>query len=119
MTFRDVHMTFAWIDIGLNAAAGAWVLAAHWLTGLRRREMWWLTGAAYGAVIIQVILGVILMNVFDLEPNRKHMFYGFVAMASVAIVYSYRSQMEYNKYLLFGFGSLFIMGLGIRAVLLA
>jgi hypothetical protein len=46
-----------------------------------------------------------------------HMFYGFVAIVSVALIYSYRPQMEKYRYLLYGFGGLFLMGLGIRAVL--
>jgi len=47
------------------------------------------------------------------------MFYGFVAVLSVALIYSYRAQMEKYRYLLYGFGGLFLMGLGIRAVLVA
>ena len=35
----------------------------------------------------------------------------------MGIIYSYRQQMEKQRYLLYGLGSLFIMGLGIRAML--
>ena len=45
------------------------------------------------------------------------MFYGFVAIIAVAIIYSYRDQMQADRYLLYGFGGLFLMGLGIRAML--
>ncbi len=45
------------------------------------------------------------------------MFYGFVAIISVGLIYSYRAQMEKYRYLLYGGGGLFLMGLGIRAVL--
>jgi hypothetical protein len=45
------------------------------------------------------------------------MFYGFVAIIAVAILYSYRSQLRHRLFLLYGFGGLFIMGLGIRAML--
>ena len=48
---------------------------------------------------------------------KFHMFYGFVAIIAVAIIYSYRQQMQQWLYLLYGFGSLFIMGLAIRAML--
>jgi hypothetical protein len=47
------------------------------------------------------------------------MFYGFVAIMSVAIIYSYRAQLRHRLYLLYGFGGLFLMGLGIRAMLVA
>jgi hypothetical protein len=36
---------------------------------------------------------------------------------AVAIIYSYRSQLKGKLYLLYGFGGLFLMGLGIRAML--
>ena len=52
-----------------------------------------------------------------IEAPKFHMFYGFVAIIAVGIIYSYRQQMEKQRYLLYGLGSLFIMGLGIRAML--
>ena len=52
-----------------------------------------------------------------IEAPKFHMFYGFVAIIAVGIIYSYRQQMEKHRYLLYGLGSLFIMGLGIRAML--
>lgn len=58
------------------------------------------------------------MRIDDVEPAEFHMFYGFVAIFAVAIVYSYRVQMEHRLYLLYGFGGLFLMGLGIRAMVL-
>ena len=45
------------------------------------------------------------------------MFYGFVAIITVGLIYSYRQQMEKQKYLLYGLGGLFLMGLAIRAML--
>ena len=45
------------------------------------------------------------------------MFYGFVAIIAVGIIYSYRQQMRHRLYLLYGLGGLFVMGLGIRAIL--
>ncbi len=47
------------------------------------------------------------------------MFYGFVAVISVALLYSYRFQIRAWQYLLYGFGGLFLMGLGIRAMVLS
>ena len=48
---------------------------------------------------------------------KFRMFYGFVAIIAVAIIYSYRTQMRHRLYLLYGLGGLFLMGLGIRALL--
>jgi hypothetical protein len=66
---------------------------------------------------VQVILGVAAMQVDDLEPAKFHMFYGFIAIITVALIYSYREQMKHRLYLLYGLGGLFLMGLGIRALL--
>jgi hypothetical protein len=53
-----------------------------------------------------------------LEAPQFHMFYGFVAIIAVGIIYSYRNQIARQYlYLLYGGGGLFIMGLGIRALL--
>ena len=52
-----------------------------------------------------------------LVAPQFHMFYGFVAIIAVSIIYSYRNQMKHKLYLLYGLGGLFVMGLGIRAML--
>ena len=57
-----------------------------------------------------------LLSKEKLEAPQFHMFYGFVAIIAVAIIYSYRAQMAKYRYLLYGFGGLFLMGLGIRAM---
>jgi hypothetical protein len=79
--------------------------------------LWWFTGTVEVAVFIQVILGVILVNKYKLQFPKFHAFYGFVGIIAVAIVYSYRFQLKHRLYLLYGLGGLFIMGLGIRAML--
>ena len=59
-------------------------------------------------------------RVLEATMNRDaivRMFYGFVAIIAVAIIYSYRTQMRHRLYLLYGLGGLFLMGLGIRALL--
>ena len=69
------------------------------------------------AVFVQVALGVGLVAGQHVKAPQFHMFYGFVAIISIAILYSYRAQLRHRLYLLYGFGGLFIMGLGIRAML--
>ena len=66
---------------------------------------------------MQVALGVVLLSKEKIDPPQFHMFYGFVAIIAVAIIYSYRAQLRSRRYLLYGFGGLFLMGLGIRAML--
>ena len=63
-------------------------------------------------------LGVGLVAGQDIEAPQFHMFYGFVMIIAVGIIYSYRNQMRQRLYLLYGLGGLFVMGLGIRAMVL-
>ena len=85
--------------------------------GFRTRALWWFTAFAELAVFVQVGLGVGLVAGQHVKAPQFHMFYGFVAIITVGIVYSYRAQLRHRLYLLYGFGGLFVMGLGIRALL--
>jgi hypothetical protein len=97
--------------------AGLWALAALRLAGLRTRSMWWFTAIAEAAVFVQVGLGIGLVSGQHLKVAKFHIFYGALAVASVGIIYSYRDRLRHRLYLLYGLGGLFVMGLGIRAVL--
>ena len=101
-----------------NGLAGLWALGAHWQPSLRTRALWWFTVFAELSVFVHVGLGAGLVAGQHIEAPQFHMFYGFVAIIAVAIIYSYRSQVgRQYLYLLYGGGGLFIMGLGIRAML--
>jgi len=114
---RDIHNSWAWVVIIGNALAGIWALTAHKVHSLRSRALWWYTAIAELTVFVQVILGVVMVNKYKLEFPAFHAFYGFVAIIAVAILYSYRAQLKSRVYLLYGWGGLFLMGLGIRAML--
>ena len=116
-TLTEFHQSWAWVAIISNALAGIWALAAHKITPLRTRALWWYTGIAQFTIFVQVALGVTMVNKQKLEFPAFHAFYGFVAIMAVAIIYSYRLQLKSRVYLLYGFGGLFLMGLGIRALL--
>ena len=117
LMISDIHNSWAWVAILSNALAGVWALAAHKIMPLRTRALWWYTGVAQFTIFVQVTLGVIMVNKEKLEVPAFHAFYGFVAIMAVAIIYSYRLQLKSRVYLLYGFGGLFLMGLGIRAML--
>jgi len=112
-----IHTSWAWVVIIGNGLAGLWALGAHKVVSLRTRALWWFTAAVELAVFVQVALGVGMVAGQHRQAAQFHMFYGFVAIISVAIIYSYRAQLKHRLYLLYGFGGLFIMGLGIRALL--
>ena len=116
-SLREVHENFAWFVIIGNGLAGLWALAAHFREPLRTRALWWFTFVVELSVFVQVSLGVGMVAGQDIEAPQFHMFYGFVAIITVGIIYSYRQQLMKHRFLLYGFGGLFLMGLGIRAML--
>lgn len=114
----DLHGDLAWVVVFANAAVGLWALAAHWFEQLRSRVLWWATIAAQLTIFAQAILGTIMIANQGREVDEFHMFYGFASIAAVGIIYSYRQQVEPLKYLLYGFGGLFLMGMAIRTMTL-
>ena len=115
---RDLHVALGWILIVANAMVGVWALAAHVVPMLRHRAGWVAVVVAQVIVAAQVVVGVIYQNTEDVEAARFHQLYGFAAFASVGIIYAYRSEMRERPYLLYGLGSLWLMGLGLRAATL-
>lgn len=118
-TLLDLHRGFAWVVVLANAAVGLWALGAIWLPPLRARALWWATVAAEVTIFVQVALGVAVQELDGIEAPDFHLFYGFVALVAVGLIYSYRNQVKEHRYLLYGLGGLFLMGLGIRAMVLA
>jgi hypothetical protein len=116
MTLRQAHADFSWVVVLTNAAVGLWALAAHHKEELRVPALWRATLVAELTIFVQVSLGVALVALQDRDVAQFHAFYGFVAIATVGIVYSYRQQLAAHRYLLYGFGGLFLMGLAIRAM---
>ena len=117
MLLKDLHANWTWVVIIGNGLAGVWSLGAHRIESLRTRALWWFIAFVEVAVFVQVAMGVGLVNRYKLEFPQFHAFYGFVAIIAIAIIYSYRNQLKGKLYLLYGGGSLFLMGLGIRAML--
>ena len=116
-SLRDVHENFAWFVVIGNGLAGLWALGAHFREPLRTSALWWFTFVVELSVFVQVSLGVGMVAGQDIEAPQFHMFYGFLTIIAVAIIYSYRHQLSDRRYALYGGGGLFIMGLGIRAML--
>jgi heme A synthase len=115
----DFHRVWGYVAIVANALAGVYTLAAWRVPKLRNRFLWWPTIIAEALMMVQVLVGVLLVSVEDFEPARFHMFYGFVAFITVGLLYSYRYVWKARGWLelAYGLGGVFIMGLGIRAVL--
>jgi hypothetical protein len=117
----DLHRGLAWVLIVSNAAVGVWATAAQWIPSMRHRVLWWCIVAAQLTAFAIAIDGVLIVNRYDVELEQFHALYGFSAIVAVGILYSYRTSpfIKDKVYLLYGLGSLFIMGLGIRELYLS
>jgi hypothetical protein len=103
MALYDFHRYLAWFLVLSNAAVGVWAVVV----------------AQLSAFVIAIV-GVLMLDRYGLELDQFHALYGFSCIVAVGILYSYRGSpfVKDKVYLLYGFGSLFIMGLGIRAMYL-
>lgn len=113
---RDIHQTFAWVVIISNGLLGLWFVASQRRPSVRTTWMWWSVIPAQLAVFVQAIVGASLASQPGIVLDDMHALYGFSAIVAVGILYSYRSSpfIRDRQYMLYGLGSLFIMGLGIR-----
>ena len=120
MALYDLHRDLAWFLVLSNAAVGIWALGAHLVPRLRVRPFWWAVIVAQLSTFAIAIVGVLMLDRYDLELDQFHALYGFSCIVAVGILYSYRGSpfVKDQVYLLYGLGSLFIMGLGIRAMYL-
>jgi hypothetical protein len=116
----DLHDVLAWFLVLSNAAVGCWALAAQWVEVLRVRPLWWSIAVAQLSAFAIAVVGVLMVNRYDVELDQFHALYGFSTIVTVGILYSYRGSpfIKDKLYLMYGLGSLFIMGLGIRAMYL-
>lgn len=124
MTMRDLHELNAWVLIIANALVGAWCLAAYrwprpFLFG-RGRPMWAAVIVAQLTTFTQATTGALDSQEAGEQLRDMHALYGFSAIVAVAIMYSYRTSgfMKGKETLLYGLGSLFVMGLGLRNLVL-
>ena len=119
------HRNLGWVLIATNAVAGTWALSSHWLPVLRagalRHVLIGTIVVAQAMTFVQAIVGAVLMSRYDLQPHSLHALYGFSAIIAVGILYSYRtsSWMRGKEWMLYGLGCLFIMGLGLRELVLS
>lgn len=116
---RDFHEVFGYVAIVANGVVGVGALLAWQVGRLRGRWLWVLTIAAEAMMMVEVVAGVILFVRADLGADRLriHMFYGFLTFVTVGLAYQYRDSLRGRVEMFYGLVGLFIMGLGIRAVL--
>lgn len=117
-SYRVTHEVIEWLMVLLNGTAGVWSLLAHRNKLLRVSVLSWVTAIAQIMVLAHLFSGVALASSEDLEVPKFHLLYWSAAALSVGVIYGYRNQLDNKRYLLYGFAGLFLMGLGIRSMLL-
>jgi hypothetical protein len=75
------------------------------------------TTVAGVAMLIQVAVGATLQASKQYKAPDFHIFYGILVFLTVTLAYSYRRQLRRRRELYCALLCLFVMGLGIRAVL--
>ena len=117
---HDVHEITCWVLIVTNALVGAWCLAAYRWPAVRGRPVWAGVILAQATTFVQAVIGAVLSRRDGVVLDDMHALYGFSAIIAVAIMYSYRTSpfMKGKELVLYGFGGLFIMGLGLRNLVL-
>jgi hypothetical protein len=115
------HRNWGYVAIVANAIAGLVALAAWQWRRYRGRWVWIVTITAEVAILVQILTGTILVArekaLAKQNGIRFHMFYGFLAFLTVGLAYQYRTYMRGRQELFYGLVGLFLMGLGIRAVM--
>jgi hypothetical protein len=113
-----LHRWWSWATVAAQLAVALWATAADRLPRLRARALWVATAVAQVAVVVACVLGALVQQVDDREPPGLHVLYGALAIATVGILYSYRSQLAHRVHLLYGVGGLWLAGLLLRGALL-
>lgn len=119
---NQFHASFAWFVIVLNGLVGVWALLSIRFEQLDQPALWWSVITAEVGIVVQVLSGIWLRSVDSIGVSNFHVFYGVVAIIFSAIAYLYARGSDWvqdHRQVFYGLFSLFLMGVGIRAVLQA
>lgn len=117
----DLDGTFSIVTILaaiLNGLAGVWGLLAHRDEKWQLPAFWPATYAAQAVLAVQVVLGAVIVRDLPADERGLEPFYLFGSLAAIGILHAYRQQIEEWRFLLYGFGGLFLMGMSLRALAL-
>ncbi len=101
-----------------NGLAGVWGLLAHRDERWRRSAFWPATYLCQAVLAAQVVLGAVIVRDLSADERGLEPFYLFGSLAAIGILHAYRAQIEEWRFLLYGFGGLFLMGMSLRALAL-
>ena len=105
-----LHLFACWVLVIGNGLAGIWALTANRPSWLKTAWLWWFTGFVQLWVFVQLTIAALHLNASDGAPESFHVFYGVLSAVTVAILYSYKSQLNRHQNALYGWGGLFHNG---------
>lgn len=111
-----IHLVLAWTAVAADGLVGLW---GTWLGIVHkppRRAFWVGVGVGSALMLVEVALGVYLTSVSSVQAGDQHVFYGIVVAFVFAFAYIYRAQLSRRPALYYGLFFLFVMGLGLRAI---
>lgn len=109
------HQHWFYVAVAVTGVVGLWGVGLAVLRRPPGRAFMIATGVAIGAILLQVVAGVILYMGGRKPADGFHVFYGVVIAITLALAYVYRAQLARWPALGYGLLLLFVMGLGIRA----
>lgn len=112
----DIHRQTGWWVVGAMGAVGLIGLGLEFTKRIPGRVFYSLLGLAVVALVAQVGLGLYGYSALGVQPGNIHVFYGVVALFTLAFTYLYRAQFTRRPALAYGLLALFLMGIGIRAI---
>ena len=109
------HANWFYVAVVTTGLVGLWGVTLAILKRTPGRAFRVATLVAIGAMLVQVVAGVILYQQGHRPGDGFHVFYGVVIAVTVALAYVWRAQLARYPALGYGLLLLFIMGLGLRA----
>jgi hypothetical protein len=113
----DIHSVWGWVAVGVCGLSGLFGITLAILHRSTGRIFGTALAVAFGALIVQVLLGLGSMNLEEKNPGNQHVFYGVVISFTLGFAYIYRAQFRKRPALYYGLLMLFLMGLGIRGIM--
>jgi hypothetical protein len=112
----EFHNIWAWLSIYLSGFTGLLLITFFLMKKPKNNLSDYLIKLSIASVIVQIFAGLYLYGT-GVNPGSFHLFYGIVILFTLVFIYIYRNDLNQQPELFWGLAMLFIMGLGIRAVL--
>ena len=106
---------WAFVAVASTGFAGVWGLGLAIAKRPGDRAFRWAVGGAVVAMLVQVALGLVLLQRGKEPGDDFHVFYGLVILFTLAFAYIFRAQISRRPTVIWGLLLLFLMGLGLRA----